>query len=185
MTKELQILKNRLALQMCRQRSDEGFRMLLDMYERPLFYYLRRFVDREEDAWDALQEVWIKVLRSIASVKSPEALASWLYRVARTTLIDQQRRERHWEPLPEDDETGAIADEGAWQEAVASATAADIHWGLAKLPPAEREVLTLLYLEAFQIQEMAEITGLPEGTVKSRLHRARGNLRLLLEKDER
>jgi len=183
MTKELQILKNRLILLQCRRREDEGFRMLIELYERPLFYYLRRFMDREEDAWDVLQEVWIKVLRSIPSVKSAETLASWLYRVARNAMIDHQRHDRRWEPLPEDDEPGAIADETAKQNWTDSETAADIHWGLAKLPLTEREVLTLFFLEEFQIQEIAEITGVPVGTVKSRLHRARGNLRVILEKE--
>lgn len=185
MTKELQILKNRLILVQCRQRKDEGFRMLIELYERPLFYYLRRFMDREEDALDVLQEVWIKVLRSISSVESAETLASWLYRVTRNTMIDHQRRDRRWEPLPEDDEAGAIADETAEQDRVDSDTAADIHWGLAKLPLAEREILTLFYLEEFPIQEIVEITGVPAGTIRTRLHRARKNLRTILEKEGR
>ena len=49
----------------------------------------------------------------------------------------------------------------------------------------EREVLTLFFLEEFQIQEIAGITGAPMGTVKSRLHRARKNLRAILEKEGR
>ena len=183
MTKELQILKNRLILLQCKQRKDEGFRTLIGLYERPLFYYLRRFTDREEDAWDALQEAWIKVLRSIPNVKSAETLTPWLYRVVRNTMIDHQRRDRHWEPLPEDNEAGAIADETARQDSLDSETAEEVHWGLAKLASAEREVLTLFYLEEFQTQEIAEITGLPLGTIKSRLHRARVNLRAILEKE--
>ena len=57
-------------------------------------------MDREEDAWDVLQEVWIKVLRSMAGVKSAETLTSWLYQVARNTMIDHQRGDRRWQPLP-------------------------------------------------------------------------------------
>ncbi len=184
MNNEVRLLKNRFILLKCGQRENEGFRMLIELYERPLFYYLRRFMEREEDAWDVLQEVWVKVMRSISSVKSAGTLTPWLYRIARNTMIDHQRRERRCEPLPEDDGPGALIDDTKELDWGYLDTAAAIHEGLAHLPPTEREVLTLFFLEEFSIQEIAEIAGAPVGTIKSRLHRARGNLRVLLTREK-
>ena len=51
--------------------NDQAFNDLVHMWERPLFYYIRRLVDSEEDAWDTMQEVWIKVGRTIRRLRDP------------------------------------------------------------------------------------------------------------------
>jgi len=91
----------------CRQGDMGAFEHLVRLWEARLFYYIRRLVDQEADAWDVLQKTWIKALRGIRSLKDPEALPCWLYTLARRTVIDHLRRAPDRQ-LPED-----FADESA------------------------------------------------------------------------
>ena len=172
---ELLILRNR--------RGDEAaLQELVSLWQRPLFYYIRRLVDSEEDAWDALQQVWLQVIRRIGKLREPRAFPSWLYRIAHNTVVSQWRKTRSFERLSEDaDPPDPESDTGLTSGYAFDAR--EIHWGLGKLTPAHREVLTLHFLESFSVSETAEITGEPEGTVKSRLHYAKAALRDVLEKE--
>ena len=180
MSTELQALRARLILQQCRQGREEGYDGLIRAYERPLFYYIRRLVEREEDCWDILQDVWVRAFRGIRAVRQAENLSAWLYRVARNCAFDHHRKVPPWETLPEEDDLGS--DTGPDAELHGGFAAEEIHCGLGQLSLPEREALTLYFLEGFQINEIAEITGAPVGTVKSRLHWAKRHLRAVLEK---
>ena len=185
MTQPLQVLRDRLILIQCRQGKDEGFEALVGAYERPLFYYVRRLLDREEDCWDALQDVWVRAFRSIRTVRQAETLSAWLYRVARNAAADQRRRSGTWDALPEDGDPAAPAADAPDAELSGGFSAREIHQALGELPLPEREALTLYFLEGFLIREIAEITGAPEGTVKARLHWAKRHLRAILQEGGR
>src|SRR5512137_1873201 len=94
----------------CQLGEPEGFELLVAEMERPLFYYIVKLLGSEGAAPDVLQEVWIKVFRTINALRSPEALRTWLYRVARGTALNRVR----------DDSTRAGAEaaldeaDGAW-----------------------------------------------------------------------
>jgi RNA polymerase sigma-70 factor (ECF subfamily) len=150
---------------------------LVALWERPLLYYLRRLLASEEDAWDALQETWYRVVRELPRLRDDRALTAWLYIVARNAAFTLRRRRAPAEPLPDgDDETGLPAQ--APEPLLAGFHPVDIHRALARLGLAHREVLTLHFLEGFAV---AEIAGAVEGTVKSRLYYAKRALRALLE----
>jgi len=170
-----------LALRYRRGEAD-AFRKLVAIWEKPLFYYIRRLVHTEEQAWDTLQETWLRVVRGIDKLRDLDCLASWLYRIARNTAISSLRVEIPSEPLSENEPAPANAEgsEDAW---LSAADAEAIHWGLQQLPISQREVLTLFFLEDFSHRELASIVGVSIGTVKSRLHYARKALRAILEKE--
>lgn len=66
------------------QRGDNGaFRELVGDWEKPLLYYIRRLLGPKDVEWDVLQEVWLRVFRSIGSLREPRTLPVWLYRIAR------------------------------------------------------------------------------------------------------
>lgn len=181
---EIERVRDELILLQCRRGDEAGFRELVSCWERPLFYYLRRFFDREEDAWDALQEVWMRAFKGIRSLREVGAFRAWLYRIAHNTAMSHLRADPRWESLDEE-EHDQTCDPG-W---IAVSTipdgyaACDLHWALGQIPLPEREVLTLYYLEGFDLEEMAGIAGVPSGTLKSRMHRARRHLRSVLEKE--
>jgi RNA polymerase sigma factor (sigma-70 family) len=116
---------------------------------------------------DALQETLIVVLRNLPALRDPAAWRAWVRRIAvRESLrMVRDNRELTMRDLP---------------EAMASSdldTALDVRDTLRKLPAQQRAVLVLRNLEDLSEQETAEVLGVPEGTVKSRLHRARQGFR--------
>lgn len=86
-----QILQCELLVVRWRRGDRSAFASIVQMWERPLFCYLRRLAPSEADAWDLLQETWLKVLRSIRSLRDPRSLPAFLYRVARNTAISRLR----------------------------------------------------------------------------------------------
>jgi RNA polymerase sigma factor (sigma-70 family) len=149
---------------------------LVELFQRPLLYYVRRLVRSEEDAWDALQETFMAVLKSLRTIRDGRALPAFVYRTARNAALSQQRRRE--EPLVED--TALAADETVDLQ-LAADEAAGVHRGLELLPLVQRETLTLFFLEDLSIAQIAELTGVPEGTVKSRLFHAKRALKRHLE----
>lgn len=172
----------RSALLVIRHRRGDRAAMneLIALWERPLLYYLRRLLDSEEDAWDVLQETWMRVLRQLPSLRDERAFPAWLYTTGRRLAFDVHRRRRPTEPLPEGGEPELAAPAGP-EPSLAGFDAADVHDALARLSLAHRDALTLHFLEGFSVLEIASITATPEGTVKSRLHHARRALRAILE----
>lgn len=150
------------------QRGDEAaLEKLIKLWQRPLFFFIRRMTPTEADAWDVLQEVWIRVLRHLGKLRNVECVVPWLYKVARNAAISYRQRMPHEETLTEDAADIAIDDaNGAWFPAD---EAESIRNALDKLPLPQREVLSLFFLEEFSVAEIAAIVEAPPGTVKSRL----------------
>jgi len=153
---------------------------LVAMWERPLLYYLRRLLAREEDAWDALQETWLRVVRELPRLRDDRAFPAWAYAIARRVALGMLRRAETLEPLPGEEE-GDTAIAAAEPPSLHGFDALDIHRALARLSLAHRDVLALHFLEGFSIAEIGAITGAAEGTVKSRLFHARHALRARLQ----
>jgi RNA polymerase sigma-70 factor (ECF subfamily) len=164
----------------CQRGDRSALEELVTTWEGKLFYFFRRLGSEENDAWDLLQQTWVKVLRGLAGLKDPGNLAPWLYRIARNTAISHGQvqalhRERLEElPAPaESDEVGHDLDD-----------AEQIHHGLLQLALPHREVLTLHFLESMSVEEIAHVLEVPAGTVKSRLYHAKRALRAVLTKEE-
>jgi RNA polymerase sigma-70 factor (ECF subfamily) len=173
-------LERELLFLRCQRGEREAFDELIRTWERRLFYYVRRLVATEEDAWQVLQDVWLQVVRGVHAVRDPQRLPVWLYAVARNNAMSHHRkayarapdpgRSPMAHPVPTDDQ--------------ARFDAADlVHHGLAMLAQGDREVLTLFFLRDLSVNEAAEVLGIPPGTVKSRLHNAKKSLRDILERE--
>jgi RNA polymerase sigma factor (sigma-70 family) len=124
----------------------------------------------------------VHAIRGIRSLKDGSRLAPWLYTIARRTAMTHFRRDysRREEFASEviTNEINNVANEQIHFE-----NAELVHFGLGQLGLSEREVLTLFFLEDLTIVEMARLIGIPAGTVKSRLFKARRDLRRVLEKE--
>lgn len=180
MSAEADAVRSRLLLLRHRGGERAALAELLGMWERPLLYYLRRLLDTEEDAWDALQTTWLLVVRGLPRLRDDRAFPAWTYTIARRVAFRARERRRPSEPLPEDDGADAISAESG-EPSLAGFAPLDIHRALAGLSLAHRDVLSLHFLEGFSIVEIGAITGAAEGTVKSRLFHARRALRTRLE----
>jgi RNA polymerase sigma-70 factor (ECF subfamily) len=138
---------------------------------------VRRLSNSDDTARDLAQDTWLRVLRGITKLREPAKLRPWLFGVARRVAMDRLRAQ-YSEGSQVDiglDEFSAPADDVNLEEELATLEA-----GLATLPIVERETLTLFYLRELTLEEIAGLIGVPEGTVKSRLFRARQLLRRAL-----
>ncbi len=176
---ELQRLRDERLVLRCQLDEPGAFDELLRRFEPRLLYYLRRLVPQEADAWDALQRTWIAAHRNLRRLRDPGALRPWLYRLARNQAASHLRREwRHRARVDDQADPDALG-AGDWTPDLDQAER--VHAALATLSLPHREVLTLHFLEQMPLEEIAQVTGSPVGTVKSRLHYARRTLRRRLE----
>jgi len=171
------IYQQLLALR-CRRGEREAWEELIRLWQPRLFYYVRRLVSQESDAWDVLQQTWLGAYQNIRTLTDPKLLAPWLYRIARNQAISQ-RRIRMPESMDVSDEH--VSEDR--DDQIAFENAELVHRALDKLPLVAREVLTLQFLRDLSVDEIAGVLEIPTGTVKSRLFHARRALREFLQKE--
>lgn len=164
----------------------EAFREIVVRFERPIYSLVARMVQDPALAEDLAQEVFIKAFRRLDTYDPQRKLSSWLFKIAHNTTIDHLRRHAP-ETVPldaekEDDRGGlaAVLSDTGTESPAASAERKDMARALERaislLRPEYRESVVLFYLEGASYQEICEATGLPLGTVKTNLHRARKEL---------
>jgi RNA polymerase sigma-70 factor (ECF subfamily) len=160
------------------QRGDRAaFEAIVRLWESPVFYYLRRLAASEADAWELLQETWLKLFRSLGSLRDPQALPAFLYKTARNTALSRLRKRELAEVESYADE---VHDESTGNDISAFDNAEEVHHALDQLPLLQREALTLYFLEDLSLDEMAATLDVPLGTIKSRLHYAKLAMRKIL-----
>jgi RNA polymerase sigma-70 factor (ECF subfamily) len=160
----------------CQLGEREAFRELVGAWHGPLCRYLRGMVGSPHLADDLAQEVWIAVMRGLPRLRQPERFAPWLFTIARRTVTDQLRQMYRASETSMD----VVGDIAADDELSGVLTTMQIEAGLSGVPPLEREALILFHLQDLPLVACAEVLGVPPGTVKSRLHRARRMLRTTL-----
>ncbi|MFI5534072.1 RNA polymerase sigma factor [Kitasatospora sp. NPDC051853] len=161
----------------CRLGEREAFRELVQRWHTPLWRYVRGMVGSGHLADDLVQEAWIAVVRGLPRLRQPERFVPWLFTIARRTVADHLRQ-----AYGSVDTSAVEGEDLADDEDVLAAvlTTMEIEAGLSGLPPLEREVLILFHLQDLHLASCAQVLGVPPGTVKSRLHRARRMLRAVL-----
>ena len=148
---------------------------LVARWRTPVWTYVRRMLDAER-ADDVSQEIWLAVVRGLPRLREPARFAPWLFTIARRSVTDRLRGQYAREEVAVDEEPA-----GADDPVAAVVDRAELVAALAGLPLPEREILVLYYLEDLPVEDCAQICGIPAGTVKSRLSRARRLLRTNLE----
>jgi RNA polymerase sigma-70 factor (ECF subfamily) len=182
MTDQADLIYERLLVVRAQAGDDAAFAELVERFSPRLRYFLRKLLPSAHDAEDALQDVWLDVLRALPRLSDPQALVAWLYRIARDRAFARLRKARPTEQLPLD---STIADSTADDERDFSAEdAAQIHAALDTLPPEQREVLVLRFLEDMTYEQIAAVTNSNIGTIRSRLHYGKRALRVALEPSE-
>ena len=164
---------------------EAAFRELVDRYSRRIFTVCFRVLRSAEDAEDAVQETFVKLARNAASFRGEAQLSTWLYRVARNVCTDRIRYEARRPATPVEDVSDAAPEATVEDHAVGRVAALTLERGLRALDERSRMLLLLVAVDGLSYAEAAEVAGLPIGTVKSRVSRARLQLgRLLAEEDE-
>lgn len=167
--------------------SQEAFRDLVLRFERPVFSLIARMVQDPATAEDLTQEAFVKAYRSLRTYDASRKLSSWLFKIAHNTTIDHLRRhvpDTVSLEAPQDEEgrggLAAVLSDASVEDPAAAAERRDmarsLERAISRLRPEYREAVVLFYLEGATYQEICDVTGLPLGTVKTNLHRARKEL---------
>lgn len=166
----------------CQLGERSAFDELVERWHPPLWHYVRRVTGDDDAAQDAVQDVWLRVLRGINRLRDGSKLRAWLFGIAHHVMMDRLRSQYASLIVDGIDLTNVPLDESSpgLEDDIAT-----LQHELTQLPVSEREVLTLFYLRELSLAEVAEVLAVPVGTVKSRLFRARQLLRRQLESKER
>ena len=163
---------------------EEGFEELVRRYQRPISAYVYRMVGDYDAALDLTQEVFIKVYGSLSRYKPEYKFSTWIYKIAHNSAVDHLRRHSTREQSLTKDFEGdqrEISIEShrpsPEQESEREERRAEIEAVGRQLPSAYRELIVLRHSHDMSYDEIAEVTGLPLGTVKNRLFRARDVMR--------
>lgn len=176
-----------LFVQSLKTRDKRSFEQLIAKFQTPIFNLLYRMTGVREEAEDLAQEVFITVYKKIELFRGESPLATWIYRIAYNLCMNRRkylgrRRDRDRQPFDEAAERSIVASgtmstssqvsrpdemaEGLQMERL-------VQEAISALDEEQRVILVLRDVQNMSYESISEITGLPAGTVKSRLHRAR------------
>jgi RNA polymerase sigma-70 factor, ECF subfamily len=174
-----------------RGRDERAFNELVGQYEQRVFRLMFRMLARRDEAEDMVQEVFVQVFKAIETFRGESKLSTWIYRIAvnlcknrakylsrrRSDAQDEFENSAEWRTLQEGN--GVTVGETTRPDQVVQGYQLEhiVRVCIAELDPDFREALVLRDIEDLPYEDIMDITGLPEGTVKSRIHRARAMLR--------
>jgi RNA polymerase sigma factor (sigma-70 family) len=162
----------------CQMGERQALDALVARWHLPLWKYARRLTGSDDAAADAVQEVWLRVLRGLPTLREPARLRPWVFGIARRVLMDRLRVQYSAPSIADMDveELGAHVDADG-----APGDLDELKSELESMPVVERDVLVLFYLDELSLAELADVLAIPIGTAKSRLFRARRMLRTRLD----
>lgn len=160
--------------------NESAFGTLMQAHHAYVFRLVYAIVRHEQDTADICQEIWLAVWRHLADFRGGAKFTTWLHPIATRKALDHLRKQRRWYdrflPYSRDDE---IAAPESRDDDLTEERRERLHRVLATLPPLHRTVLALREVQGLSYDEIAHATGIPAGTVMSRLYHAR---RLLAKK---
>lgn len=170
-----------------------AFRELLSRYERPVFSLIYRMVRDRALAEDLSQEAFVRAFNAIGSYKTSYKFSNWIFKIANNHTIDYLRKRKldtvsidgspHARNAEEEAQTRLVVEsneEPPDRYVEARELGGQIEEAIGQLRPEYRAAVLLRHVEGYTYEEIADIMDLPLGTVKTYLHRARGELKTLL-----
>jgi RNA polymerase sigma-70 factor (ECF subfamily) len=166
-----------------------AFEILLGRHRKPVFNFILRFVGDKETAEDLLQETFMRVIKGADAYKRQAKFTTWLYTIARNLCVDQTRRRKHRRHASLDAPMDASSDSGSLMDVIASGEMASdrktvnkelyatMQRAIAALSDEQREVFLMREFLDLPFKQIADVVGVPENTVKSRMRYALDRLR--------
>jgi len=159
---------------------EKAFEQLCRHFYPALLRFTYKICADEAMAKDAVQNCWMKLANSLSKLQDPRAFKAWVYRSARWQTLDLLKRQSHEivDFTDEEMSDALIAHDHNENDADKGSRLRELMNGLSEL---DQQAIHLFYLENMRLAEIAHVLGIPVGTVKSRLNRARNNLKKQLE----
>lgn len=171
-------------IERCQRGDDEAFRELIEQHKRLVFALIARSIRDQARAEELAQEVFLRVYRGLRYFRGEARLATWIYRIAINVLAEERRPGRPIvvsldEPAPGRD--GPRFEPGGNDRAFGDLELQDrLGKAIERLPAQYQVLVNGHYLKGLRYEDLAEALGLPMGTVKTHLHRAKRLLRQML-----
>lgn len=180
--------EDREAVRRVQSGETEAFELLVEKYKRKAFRLAFGVLRDQEEALDVAQEAFVKAFRALPKFKGDSAFYTWLFRITMNLALDHRRQRAaraksmgtEGVPPEEWERTAASTEPDPEDEAVGAQRRARIARALESLSEQHRSIIILSDIEGLAYREMAEVLGIPMGTVMSRLHHARKRLRAAL-----
>lgn len=164
----------------CRQGDKEAFNELVGRWQQRLWHYAFKVTGSEPAAWDILQETWFAIIKGIRKLNDAAFFPRWAFRIVNNKCTDWLRKNQLQDRLNIQLETHIQNQPD--HEQYSDDKTESLQAAVEQLPPERRALLELRYHENFDIGQIAEILGIPEGTVKSRIHRTLNQLKQKVER---
>jgi RNA polymerase sigma-70 factor, ECF subfamily len=157
-----------------KRRYERAFEQLFEQYGKKVFRMAVMMLEDTGRAEEVTQDIFVKLWQALPAYDGRAAPSTWLYTIARNTCLSAVRAESYRKTTSLKEASGPTE---------SNAALLNIEWEeyLSKLPDIQRDVIVLFYLEEKSVRDVGEILDLPEGTVKSHLHRARRALADMME----
>ena len=165
----------------CQQGDKDAFDELVERWQKRLWHYACRVTGSESAAWDIVQETWFAIVKGLSKLKDTAVFPQWAFRIVNNKCTDWLRKQQRRSRLNNQREEHAQSQSDKEQNS--DEKSESLRAAVGKLSPDRRALLSLRYHEGFDIGQIAEILSVPEGTIKSRLHRTVNELRQLVEQD--
>jgi RNA polymerase sigma-70 factor (ECF subfamily) len=168
-------------------RVQDDFDAFAELYRRylpSLYRFVRSQVPDDSTAEDVTAQVFFKALSSAATFRNEGSYASWLFRIAHNSILSWRSSKSNGVIVLETMPDSVDPDPSPVARAIRDEERSLIRQRVQELPPAQREVIALRYLQDFSIEEIAKVTRRTRGAVRILLHRARSRLRRDLEGKE-
>ena len=164
----------------------QAYRNLVERYQNFVFTITLRVLQSREEAEEAAQDAFFKAYKMLCTFSQKSKFSTWLYTIAYRSAIDKARKKNRRIKSLDDDESVLQIEDNNYQSPLEAANQHDlqevIQKALKRLKPADATLITLFYLKENSVKEVSEITGLSVSNVKTRLHRLREQLKVLLSK---
>jgi RNA polymerase sigma-70 factor (ECF subfamily) len=157
----------------CQQGEQEAFRLLVELWQKPLIMFTLRYLEQETESWDAVQETWISVIKGLGKLQNPSRFVSWVFSILTNKCIDRVRKKQAEVRLLKN----ANVKQGSPE---ISSDTESLSKAVEQLPDEQRTLVILRFGQGLQVGQIAAMLNVAEGTVKSRLHRAIARLREIL-----
>ncbi|MDR2496138.1 MAG: sigma-70 family RNA polymerase sigma factor [Tannerellaceae bacterium] len=160
---------------------------LVDRYGRKIHSLISQMVRTREDAEELSQDVFMKAFRHLDSFKGESSFSTWLYRIAYNTAISETRKKKREYLAIEEAQIENVSEE---QIAAAMGISDEqeqirrLELAMEQLPPNDKALILLFYMEDKSVEEIAQISGLSQSNVKTRMHRIRKKLYVILNEME-
>ncbi len=170
-------------IERCRRGDLGAFNELVRRYEKQVYNFAYRLTNNYDDASDVAQDAFVRVYNAIGTFRGDASFSTWLFRITTNVFLDERKRARahphssldEYMELDESSVARQIEDPGPTPEALTEEAERNkiLQKAIASLPEYQRAMVVLYHAQQKSYEEIAEIMGLPIGTVKSRLNRAR------------